>query len=117
MRALITVATVLLLMVSPVQARMVVASWYDCVQAYECKPNKIMANGKKFNPNALTVAHKTLPLGTRLKLTRGGKVIYVTVTDRGPFVKGRTLDLSKAAAAALGCIKVGVCKLDMQIIK
>ena len=93
------------------------ASWYDCVQKYECRPNKIMANGKKFNPNALTVAHKTLPLGTRLKLTKGDKTIYVIVTDRGPFVKGRTLDLSKAAAAALGCLHSGTCKLDMQIVK
>ena len=97
-------------------AQVVKASWYDCMQPGECSKRKITASGVKFNPNALTVAHRTLPFGTKLLLTHNGKSIIVTVNDRGPFVRGRTLDLSKGAARALGCLKKGVCLIDMKII-
>ena len=60
------------------------------------------ASGQIFNEEDLTSAHKTLPFGTRLALTRGNKRIVVVVTDRGPFIAGRDLDLSKAAARELG---------------
>lgn len=57
------------------------------------------ASGKKFNNNAMTCAHKKLPFGTKLKVTNevNGKSVYVEVTDRGPYVKGRELDLSRRA--------------------
>jgi rare lipoprotein A len=60
------------------------------------------ASGQVFNENDLTAAHKTLPFGTRLALTRGDRRIIVIVNDRGPFIAGRDLDLSKAAARELG---------------
>jgi rare lipoprotein A len=60
------------------------------------------ASGQIFNEEDLTAAHKTLPFGTRLALTRAGKRIIVVVNDRGPFIAGRDLDLSKAAARELG---------------
>ncbi len=60
------------------------------------------ASGQVFNENDFTCASRTLPFGTRLALTRGDRRIVVTVTDRGPFIDGRDLDLSKAAAEALG---------------
>lgn len=66
------------------------------------------ASGQRFNQNALTAAHKTLPFGTRLKVTHGGRSVVVTVNDRGPFVKGRVLDLSTAAARAIGITGRGV---------
>jgi rare lipoprotein A len=61
------------------------------------------------NPAALTAAHRTLPFGTRLKVTnkKNGKSVVVRINDRGPFVKGRVLDLSKAAANELGFIRSG----------
>ncbi|MET3660104.1 septal ring lytic transglycosylase RlpA family protein [Aquamicrobium ahrensii] len=77
------------------------ASWY----ALHSKT----ASGERMNPAALTAAHRTLPFGTRLKVTnkKNGKSVVVRINDRGPFVKGRVLDLSKAAANELGFIRSG----------
>jgi len=62
------------------------------------------ASGERFNPNALTAAHRTLPFGTHVRVTnsRNGRSVIVRINDRGPFVKGRTIDLSSAAAQAIG---------------
>ena len=62
------------------------------------------ASGETFNPNALTAAHRTLPFGTRVRVTnsRNGRSVIVRINDRGPFVKGRAIDLSSAAARAIG---------------
>ncbi len=60
------------------------------------------ASGQRFNQNAMTAAHRSLPFGTRLRVSSGGRSVVVTVNDRGPFVRGRVLDLSKGAARALG---------------
>lgn len=96
-------------------AARVVASWYDCVKPGECSSHKITASGEKFNPNALTAAHKSLPFGTKVRVTYKGRSVIVRINDRGPFIKGRTLDLSRAAARKIGC--AGVCVVQMQIIK
>lgn len=108
MRKWFLIPALLALSCVSVDAATVKASWY-----YE---GSITANGERFNPNGMTVAHKTLPFGTKLRLTYKGKSIIVRVNDRGPFIKGRTLDLSRGAAKALGCIKVGVCVVNMEII-
>jgi rare lipoprotein A len=60
-----------------------------------------VATGKKFDPNGMTVAHRTLPFGTRLVVSYGRNVAEVVVNDRGPFVRGREIDLAKGAAKAL----------------
>jgi rare lipoprotein A len=60
------------------------------------------ASGARFNQNAMTCAHRSLPFGTQLRVSSGGRSVIVTVNDRGPFVRGRVLDLSKGAARALG---------------
>jgi rare lipoprotein A len=62
------------------------------------------------NPNAMTAAHKTLPLGTVVKVVnqRTGRSIQVTINDRGPYIRGRIIDLSPAAARQLGIIPQGV---------
>jgi rare lipoprotein A len=65
------------------------------------------ASGERFNENAMTCAHRSLPFGTRLRVTHGGRSVVVKVNDRGPFVRGRVLDLSTAAARALGIDGVG----------
>ena len=67
------------------------------------------ANGETFNTNALTAAHKTLPFGTqvRVKNERTGKSVVVRINDRGPYAHGRVIDLSKAAAEAVGISGVG----------
>jgi rare lipoprotein A len=66
------------------------------------------ASGQRFNQNAMTCAHRSLPFGTRLRVTHGGRSVVVTVNDRGPFVRGRVLDLSTAAARAVGIAGSGV---------
>ena len=71
---------------------------------------KRTASGKRFNMHAMTAAHRTLPFGTKLKITSKdtGKSVIVTVNDRGPYHGRRILDLSQEAARQLGIIKVGV---------
>ena len=71
---------------------------------------KEMANGQSFNMNALTVAHRTLPLGTQIciKNPENGKTVFATVTDRGPYSAGRIIDLSKGAAEMLGITESGI---------
>lgn len=77
------------------------ASWY----ALHSKT----ASGERMNPSALTAAHRSLPFGTRLKVTNrnNGRSVVVRINDRGPFIKGRVLDLSKGAASRLGFISSG----------
>ncbi|MEZ5080926.1 MAG: septal ring lytic transglycosylase RlpA family protein [Thermoleophilia bacterium] len=71
------------------------------------------ASGELFDPGALTAAHRTLPFGTRLRLWRGSSEVVVRVNDRGPFVPGRDLDLSPAAARALGMHSVSVLRAEV----
>ena len=77
------------------------------------------ANGEKFDMYALTAAHKKLPFGTVIKVTnlQNGMSITVRVNDRGPFVKGRILDLSYAAAQKVGMIRTGVAKVAIVIVE
>ena len=66
------------------------------------------ASGARYNPMGLTAAHRSLPFGTQLKVTHAGRSVVVTVNDRGPFTRGRVLDLSKGAANAIGLTSRGV---------
>lgn len=81
------------------------ASWYG-----EPFHGRRTASGETFNMNELTAAHKTLPFGTRVRVRHAttGKEVTVRINDRGPFSKGRVIDLSRAAAAAIGLIQTGV---------
>jgi len=74
------------------------------------------ASGQRFNENALTAAHRTLPFGTKLRVTHGGRSVVVTINDRGPFVRGRVLDLSTAAARAVGLTAAGVGRVTAEVI-
>jgi rare lipoprotein A len=74
------------------------------------------ASGQRFNQNAMTCAHRSLPFGTKLRVTHGGNSVVVTVNDRGPFVRGRVLDLSTAAARAVGLTGAGVGRITAEVI-
>jgi rare lipoprotein A len=74
------------------------------------------ASGQRFDENRLTCAHRSLPFGTKLRVTHGDRSVVVTVNDRGPFIRGRILDLSTAAARAVGLIDAGVGKIIAQVI-
>lgn len=112
MKTLATLLAGLFLFASPAQAT--IASWYDCMTVGQCSKSKRTANGEKFNPNALTAAHKTLPFGTKVKVTHKGKSVIVRINDRGPFIRGRHIDLSRAAARKIGC--KSVCKVSIKVI-
>ena len=74
------------------------------------------ASGQRFNENAMTCAHRSLPFGTKLRVTHGGRSVIVTVNDRGPFVRGRVLDLSTAAARAVGITSSGVGRVVAEVM-
>ena len=74
------------------------------------------ASGQRFNQNALTCAHRSLPFGTKLRVTHNGRSVVVTVNDRGPFIKGRVLDLSTAAAREVGLTACGVGNVTAEVI-
>ncbi|HMF06654.1 MAG TPA: septal ring lytic transglycosylase RlpA family protein [Methylocella sp.] len=74
------------------------------------------ASGQRFDENRLTCAHRSLPFGTKLRVTHGARSVVVTVNDRGPYIRGRILDLSTAAARAVGLIDAGVGKITAQVI-
>jgi len=74
------------------------------------------ASGQRFNQEALTCAHRSLPFGTKLRVTHGGRSVVVTVNDRGPFIRGRVLDLSTGAARAVGLTSAGVGHVTAEVI-
>ena len=74
------------------------------------------ASGEKFNPSGLTAAHRTLPFGTHVRVTnsRNGRSIIVRINDRGPFVSGRIIDLTRAAAKKIDIVGKGVVKVKIR---
>jgi rare lipoprotein A len=74
------------------------------------------ASGQRFNQNAMTAAHRSLPFGTKLRVTHRGQSVVVTINDRGPFIRGRVLDLSKGAARAIGLTSSGVGHVVAEVI-
>lgn len=78
-----------------------------------------MANGAKYRPGKMTAAHKTLPFGTKVKVTnpKTRQSVKVTITDRGPYAHGRVIDLSQKAARKLDIIDVGVAPVKLKVIR
>ena len=89
------------------------ASWY-CIK---CNGGTHTASGKRLNDWAMTAAHKTLPMGSKVRVTNkaNGRSAVVTITDRGPYIKGRIIDVTKGVAHKLGFITSGVvpCKVEV----
>ena len=74
------------------------------------------ASGQRFNQEAMTAAHRSLPFGTKLRVTHGGRSVVVTINDRGPFIRGRVLDLSTGAARAIGLTSAGVGRVVAEVM-
>ena len=89
------------------------ASWYS-----DKLHGRYTASGARYDTAQLTAAHRTLPFGTRVRVTHigSGRTVEVMVNDRGPWVKGRIIDLSRAAARSLGMIAEGVAKVRVETI-
>jgi rare lipoprotein A len=115
-------------------ARTTVSSWRDANAAitpssgggrtfsgiasfYGNESGRQTASGQRFNQEAMTAAHRTLPFGTKLRVTHGGRSVVVTVNDRGPFVHGRVLDLSTGAARVIGLTGAGVGQVVAEVVQ
>jgi rare lipoprotein A (peptidoglycan hydrolase) len=86
------------------------------IASYYWQPQQV-ASGGTFNPNALTAAHKTLPFGTRVRVTSSnGRSVDVVINDRGPFVKGRVIDLLRSAAQETGMTGAGLASVRLQVL-
>lgn len=86
------------------------ASWYDLTSR--------TASGERCNPAAMTAAHRSLPFGSRVRVENlsNGRSVVVRINDRGPFVSGRIIDLTKGAAAALGFLRRGVTDVRLTVL-
>jgi rare lipoprotein A len=89
------------------------ASWYG-----PRFHGKKTASGEIYNQHKLTAAHKTPPLGTKARVTNleNGSTVEVEINDRGPFIEGRIIDLSRAAAGALGFVELGVAPVQVEVV-
>ena len=76
------------------------------------------ASGDRYDEDELSAAHRTLPFGTRVRLTnlKNGRTVVVTITDRGPFRRGRIVDVSKRAARELGFLRAGVARVRLEVL-
>jgi rare lipoprotein A len=100
--------------IKPLRVWTGLASWYG--PSFQ---GRITANGEQFDMTALTAAHPTLPFGSILRLTnpKSGKSQVVRINDRGPYIEGRELDVSYAAATHLGLIDGGVVRLRLELLE
>lgn len=90
-----------------------IASWYGIEEH-----NRHAANGERFSKYAYTAAHKSLPMGTVVRVTNleNGRDVLVKINDRGPFVRGRIIDLSYAAAKSVGMLRAGTVKVKVEVV-
>jgi rare lipoprotein A len=90
-----------------------IASYYG----YDFSGNKT-ATGERFNPNGMTAAHRSLPFGTRVRVTntRNGRSVIVRINDRGPYIRGRVIDLSLGAARVLGMMSSGIAPVRIEVL-
>lgn len=101
LKSLLGLSALMALTVAPIPAQAANcagASYYGVGDGYH---GQTTANGERFNTYAMTAAHRSLPFGTRLRVSHGGRSVIVRINDRGPFIAGRDLDLSYAAFKAL----------------
>lgn|ERR1051325_10755475 len=98
---------------SPVAATTGHASWYG--EQFADRPT---ASGERYNPDKLTGAHRTLPLGSKVRVTnlQNGRSVLVTINDRGPYARRRAIDLSYGAARVLGMVRRGVARVRIELV-
>jgi rare lipoprotein A len=91
------------------------ASWYEI----KCNGGTQTASGIPLKNHAMTAAHKTLPMGTKVRVTNthNGKSVILKITDRGPYIKGRIIDVTKGAAKKLGFINTGVVRCKVEVLE
>ena len=95
---------------SAADAQTGIASWY--------KMGRVTANGERFKPMGFTAAHRTLKFGTQVRVTnlKTGHSVVVRINDRGPFIRGRIIDLAQGAAQAIGLNRTGTAKVKVTVL-
>ena len=103
---------------APVRKQHAAAGGSSSGMASYCWQGQMTASGARFNPGALTAAHRSLPFGTRVRVTNrsNGRSVVVVINDRGPFVGGRIIDLSRAAAQAISMTGAGVAPVSLEVL-
>jgi rare lipoprotein A len=103
---------------SPVNERTLLLAQVGQASFYGNEGGPKTANGERYNPGGLTAAHRTLPFGTKVRVTnvRNGRSVVVRINDRGPFIGGRIIDLSTAAAGVIGLTKSGIGQVRLNIL-
>ncbi len=93
-------------------------SYSGMASYYGSESGSRTASGARFNPSAMTAAHRTLPFGTKVRVTnrRNGRSVIVTINDRGPFIRGRIIDLSSGAAGVIGMRSSGVAPVSVEVL-
>ncbi|MEL6422380.1 MAG: septal ring lytic transglycosylase RlpA family protein, partial [Pseudomonadota bacterium] len=116
-RMALVVGALALAFMSPILAPSAAKAAQFGVASYYWQPQPL-ASGGRFNPNAMSAAHKTLPFGTKVRVTRisTGRSVVVTINDRGPYIKGRIIDLSRAAAQKIGMTGAGVTRVKVDVV-
>jgi rare lipoprotein A len=104
-----------------VESKQLIAQTVGTASFYGNNPGEggpLTANGERYNPSGMTAAHRTLPFGTRVRVTspRTGRSVVVRINDRGPFIGGRIIDLSAGAARAIGLNKTGIGTVRMDVL-
>ena len=102
---------------APAYSRESLSGGESGIASYYWQPQRL-AGGGWFNPDAYTAAHKTLPLGTRVRVTRvdNGNTVDVLINDRGPYVAGRVIDLSRRAAQSIGMTGQGLARVRVNVL-
>ena len=105
---------------APIESKQLIAQSVGRASFYGNEPGEggpLTANGERYNPGGYTAAHRTLPFGTRVRVTNSnGRSVIVRINDRGPFVGGRAIDLSVGAARAIGLTSSGVGTVRMDVL-
>ena len=113
-RMMLCIALILGCAFSPTSVTSSVADQAGIASVYSHESGSATANGGKLNREALTAAHRTLPFGSKVTITNksNGRSVVVTINDRGPFVRGRIIDVSPAAARSLGFAGLAQVSID-----
>jgi rare lipoprotein A len=104
--------------VSPVAQSQLLIAQVGTASFYGSEGGPKTANGERYNPGGYTAAHRSLPFGTKVRVTNvhNGRSVVVRINDRGPFIGGRIIDLSTAAARAIGLVKRGVGPVRLEVL-
>jgi rare lipoprotein A len=94
------------------------ASWYGMNRGKVVEHGRLTASGRRYDQNAMTAAHKTLPLGSRVKVTNldNGRTVVVVINDRGPYIEGRIIDMTLRGSRILGFKDAGTARVRVELL-